>query len=130
MKKPPERQFVVDSGLARRLDEWLACKPERVRLWLEIKAYIDEYGLTRETVRGMLAERGIREGGGKPPLFDVKPRKKRIVIPLHRVEKDLINAAKWSILRGIAFSGFVAIAHRSFEQATNLITSNQPTTRS
>jgi hypothetical protein len=43
-KPPPERLFVVDLGLARKLDEWIACKPKRVRLWLEIKDYVDEYG--------------------------------------------------------------------------------------
>jgi hypothetical protein len=126
MKKPPsERLFVVDTGLAQKLDEWIACKAERVRLWLEIKAYIDEHGLTRESVRGMLAEKGIREGGGKPPLFDVKPRKRArklfgISEEEYRVERDMIFAAKWAILRGIPPEDFVVTAHKAFEIVRNL----------
>jgi hypothetical protein len=81
----------------------------------------------------MLAEKGIREGGGKPPLFDVKPRKRArklfgISEEEYRVERDMISAAKFAIQKhGISSPDFVAAAYRAFEEASNLLTSTTKT---
>jgi Domain of unknown function (DUF4326) len=87
-------EVVVDLGLVRKFDEWLACKSEGERLWLEIKRYIAENRITRNQVRYTLAEKGIVEGRGKPGLFDVKPRKKlpplpTVVFNIGKYDRDL-----------------------------------------
>ena len=128
MKKPSKDWFVVDLSLARKFDEWLACKAEGERLWLEIKRHIAEEGHARAMVRYVLTEKGIKEGGGKPPLFDSQPRKKRQKLFSSseqevRVERDMISAAKWAIQKGISSPDFIAIAHKAFKRAANLITS-------
>ena len=115
MKKPPEREFFVE--IAHR---GFFASPEKMITIREVNyrtsAALMEYSATVEELHGAL-QRMRRKG---------HPSKKRIVIPIHRLERDLINSAKWSILRGISPEEFVAIAHRAFKQAANLITSTQP----
>jgi hypothetical protein len=122
----PERLFIVDLSLARRFDEWLACRAEGERLWLEIKHYIAEEGHVRAMVRYILAEKGIKQSA-LATLFDPQPRKKswKQSLPIYHVEKGLINAAKFALQKhGISSRDFEAIAHRAFKRAANSDTLN------
>jgi hypothetical protein len=118
MKKLPNMFGVMIHPPGRPGHQWLGCEASdmitiRTERGIEYTAPLGKVYATVQ--RWHAREHPTGRKRQIPQIFGISEEK-------YRVERDMISAAKWAILRGIPPEDFVASAHRCFKQASNLIT--------